>query len=142
MQETFWTVIAGTLVFSLGKIFESAIINPLISYKKVIGEVTDQLILYAQAYSSKMVKEELHKEASDVFRKSAGRLQVYYNIIAWMRFLGFLWWLVPSRKDVNEATKSLIGLSNGIPPRDEDGRHNDRKVAIIREKLRIKFYEA
>src|SRR3989344_4281326 len=121
MEQAFWTVITGTLVFSLGKIFESACIQPFISYKKVIGEITDQLIFYAQAYTSKNVKKELHDEASETFRKSAGRLQVYYNLVDWISLFG---WFVPSRKDVDKATGDLIGLSNATPPRDSEATDN------------------
>jgi hypothetical protein len=138
METAFWTVLTGSLVFALGKIFESAVIQPLISYKKVIGEITDQLIFYAQAYTSKSVKKELHDEASRLFRKSASRLQVYYNLVAWMNYLE----LVPARSEVDIATKSLIGLSNGIPPRNEDRQDNHKRVSLIRKNLRIKFYEA
>ena len=137
MEQAFWTVITGTLVFSLGKIFESACIQPFISYKKVIGEITDQLIFYAQAYTSKNVKKELHDEASETFRKSAGRLQVYYNLVDWMSLFG---WFVPSRKDVDKATGDLIGLSNATPPRDRDATDNSKRANSIRKLLKIKYY--
>lgn len=136
MEQAFWTVFSGTFVFALGKIIESLCVQPYISYKKVIGEITYQLIFYAQAYSSKMVKEKLHEEASDTFRKSASRLQAYYNPIEWMN-LSF----IPAREEIDNATASLIGLSNGTPPRDEDGTYNIKRVNSIRKLLRIKFYE-
>lgn len=50
-------------------------------------------------------------------------------------------WFIPSRKDVDEATASLIGLSNEIPPRNDEDTDNYRHVNSIRKKLRIKFYE-
>lgn len=137
MEQAFWTVITGTLIFSLGKIIESLCIQPYISYRKVIGEITYQLILYAQAYSSKMIKRELYEEASDTFRKSASRLQAYYNPIEWIHL-----WFIPLRVEVDEATASLIGLSNGTPPRDNDSMHNEKRVNSIRKLLKIKYSEA
>ena len=131
-QQAFWTVLAGTLVFSLGKIIDSLCIQPYISYRKVIGEITYQLVFYAQAYSSKNVRKELREEASDIFRKSASRLQTYYNPIEWMHL-----WFVSSRKEVDEATASLIGLSNSIPPRDSEGVYNSKHATIIRKMLGI-----
>ena len=104
---------------------------------KVIGEITDQLIFYAQAYTSKNVKKELHDEASETFRKSAGRLQVYYNLVDWMSLFG---WFVPSRKDVDKATGDLIGLSNATPPRDRDATDNSKRANSIRKLLKIKYY--
>lgn len=136
MEQAFWTVLTGTLVIALGKIIESLCVQPYISYKKVIGEITYQLVFYAQAYSSKMMKKEIHQEASDKFRVSAARLQTYYNAIAWMRL-----WFAPSRKEVDKATASLIGLSNGTPPRDDEAIGNTRRVDSIRKMLKIRFYE-
>lgn len=136
MEQAFITVLTGTLVFALGKIIESLCVQPYVSYQKVIGEITYQLVLYAQAYSSKMMKAEAHREASQKFRISAARLQTYYNPIAWMR-LKFL----PSRGEVDKATASLIGLSNGTPPRDNEAMGNLKRVNSIRKNLKIKFYE-
>lgn len=136
MGQAFWTVLTGTLVFAVGKIFESLCVQPYLSYKKVIGEITYQLVFYANAYLSKMMKTEVQEEASSKFRVSAARLQTYYNVIEWLHL-----WFVPSRKDVDEATASLIGLSNGIPPRNEDSQDNARRANVIRKMLRIKFYE-
>lgn len=136
MEQAFWTVFTGTLVFSLGKIIDSLCIQPYISYKKVVGEITYQLVFYAQAYSSKMMKKEAHDKASDIFRVSAARLQTYFNPIEWMHL-----WFVPSRKEVDEATSSLIGLSNSIPPRESEGRDNFDRAKEIRKNLRIKYFE-
>ena len=136
MEQAFWTVLTGTLVIALGKIIESLCVQPYISYQKVIGEITYQLVFYAQAYSSRMMKKEAHQEASDKFRVSAARLQTYYNSIAWMRL-----WFTPSRNEVDKATASLIGLSNGTPPRDDEAIGNTRRVDSIRKMLKIRFYE-
>ena len=136
MEQAFWTVLTGTLVIALGKIIESLCVQPYISYQKVIGEITYQLVFYAQAYSSRMMKKEAHQEASDKFRVSAARLQTYYNAIAWMRL-----WFAPSRNEVDKATASLIGLSNGTPPRDDEAIGNTRRVDSIRKMLKIRFYE-
>ncbi len=136
MEQAFWTVLTGTLVFSFGKIVDSLCIQPYISYKKVIGEITYQLVFYANAYSSKMMKHGIQDEAAEKFRISAARLQTYFNPIAWMN-LPF----VPTRSEVDEATAQLIGLSNGIPPRDKETRENSKRANTIRKTLRIKFYE-
>lgn len=136
MEQAFWTVLTGTLVFSLGKIIDSLCVQPYVSYKKVIGEITYQLVFYANVYSSKMMKGEVQDEAAEKFRISAARLQTYFNPIAWMN-LPF----VPTRKEIDEATAQLIGLSNGIPPRDKDTLDNSKRANTIRKTLRIKFYE-
>ncbi len=136
MEQAFWTILTGTVVFALGKIIESLCVQPVISYQKVIGEITYQLVFYANVYSSKLVRSEMHQEASDQFRKSASRLQTYYNPVHWMHL-----WFLPSRKDIDKATASLIGLGNGTPPRDDEALHNAKRVNTIRKMLRIKFYE-
>jgi len=43
MGQAFWTILTGTSVFAFGKIIESLCVQPVISYKKVIGEITFQL---------------------------------------------------------------------------------------------------
>lgn len=136
MEQAIWTVISGTFVIAIGKIIESLCIQPYISYRKVVGEITYQLVFYAQTYSSKMMKEKFYQEASEKFRISASRLQVYFNTIEWMN-LNF----IPTRNEIDKATNSLIGLSNSIPPSTEDFKHNLLLVKAIRKMLRIKFYE-
>jgi hypothetical protein len=135
VEQAFWTVLTGTLVFALGKIIESLCVQPYISYQKVIGEITYQLVFYAQTYTSKMMKKEAYDEASDIFRKSAARLQSYYNSIEWMHL-----WFAPSREEVDKATASLIGLSNATPPRDGEATDNTERVNSVRKLLKIKFY--
>ncbi len=136
MEQAFWSISTGTLVFALGKLIESLCVQPYISYQKVVGEITYQLVFYANAYSSKMIKNDIHKEAADKFRTSASRLQSYYNPIEWMHLR-----FIATRKQVDEATAMLIGLPNSIPPREGEGTHNAKRVKKIREMLKIKFYE-
>lgn len=138
MEKTFSTVLAGTLVFAFGKIIESLCVGPYISYKKVVGEITYQLVFYAQFFSSKSMKKETYKEVSEKFRISAARLQTYYNAIDWMASL-----FLPSRDSVNKATASLIGLANGTPPGGHDDiMDNLKRVELIRKNLKIEYYES
>ncbi len=136
MEQAFWTVLTGTLVIALGKIIDSLCVQPYISYRKVIGEITYQLIFYANAYTSRMIKKEAHQETADKLRTSAARLQTYYNSIEWMGL-----WFVSSRVEIDEATTSLIGLSNNTPPGSGEGIRNKKLADNIRKKLKIKFYE-
>ena len=136
MEQAFWTVVTGSLVFVVGKVFDSLCIQPIISYRKVIGEITYQLVYFGQAYSSTHLAKEVYIDARDTFRKSASRLQTYFNSIEWLRL-----WFVPSRSEIDDATKCLIGLSNNIPPGKGEGILNVELVKKIRKDLRIKFYE-
>lgn len=137
MEQAVLAVLTGTLIFVIGKLVDSLCIQPLISYKKVIGEITYQLVFYANTYSSRLTKEKKQKEASDKLRESASRLQVYYNPIEWMCFL----WFIPSRKNIDDATGSLIGLSNSIPPIGNEITHCTKYVNDIRRKLKIKYLQ-
>jgi hypothetical protein len=137
LWQPFWTVLTGTAVIAFGKIIETLCVNPIISYKKVIGEISYQLIFYARECTSPSLKQEMYQEATEKFRKSASRLQTYFNPISWMHL-----WSIPSEKEVDTATKALMGLSNGIPPHtSEDGIQNKKKVTIIRKMLQIHDHE-
>lgn len=137
LWQPFWTVLTGTAVIAFGKIIETLCVNPIISYKKVIGEISYQLVFYAREYTSRSLKSKMYEEATQKFRKSASRLQTYFNQISWMHL-----WFIPSIEDVDKATKSLMGLSNGIPPQTSaDGIQNAKLATTIRKMLRIHYSE-
>ncbi len=136
LWQPFWTVLTGTAVIALGKIIEALCVNPIISYRKVIGEISYQLVFYAREYTSPSLKPKTYEEAAQKFRESASRLQTYFNPISWMHL-----WFIPSVEEVDEATKNLIGLSNGMPPKNGDGIQNSKRAKIIRKMLRIHHHE-
>ena len=111
--QVFWTVLSGVTVFALGQIFVKFVIDPIQDFYKLTGEIGHSLIYYANVYSNMDVCDEsTRKEAHETFRKHASELFMRTHMIP----LYGLWaklHLLPSRKNVNDANSSLIGLSNG-----------------------------
>ena len=136
LWQSFLTVVTGTAVIALGKIIETLCVNPTISYKKVVGEISYQLVFYAREYTSSSLKSKMYEEATHKFRKSASRLQAYFNQISWMHL-----WFIPSVEEIDIATKALIGLSNSTPPNGNDGIENRKLATTIRTMLRIHEHE-
>ena len=136
LWQPFWTVLTGTAVIAFGKIIETLCVNPIISYKKVIGEISYQLVFYAREYTSPSLKPKMYEEAIQKFRESTSRLQTYFNPISWMHL-----WFIPSIEEVDEAAKALMGLSNCMPPKGIEGIQNTKRAATIRKMLRIHHHE-
>ncbi len=60
LWQPFWTVLTGTAVIAFGKIIETLCVSPIISYKKVIGEISYQLVFYAREYTSPSLKPKMY----------------------------------------------------------------------------------
>ena len=134
MGQPFWTIATGALVIIIGKIFDSFCIAPYMSYKKVIGEITFQLIFYAREYSSPSLPNKHYIEAESKLRSSASRLNAYYNPISWLGPL-----LLPSPKDIKTATNDLIKLANNSSENKSLKAFEINKTILsIRSHLRIK----
>lgn len=116
MQNVFLTasltVIGGIIVFTSGQLISKFTIEPLYNQKKVIGRIADLLIFYANVYSNPGTGKPEHlKAASEETRKLASELVARTVAIPFYRLWNKLG-LVHSLKDVREAQRNLIGLSN------------------------------
>jgi hypothetical protein len=135
------TVISGVLVLGIGQLLTKFIIEPLHEQKKLMGEIANSLIMYAnigtgieEAYIKKLegVKEaedEAHKliierrqqlvrkewertdNAKAHLRKQASELMGTTNAIPLYGLWAFLL-RRPKQKDILDASTMLIGLSN------------------------------
>ena len=103
------SVLGGTFVYVVTKfIFDS-----ILEQKKVIGEIANSLIFYANVYTNVMSKEEaLCREALEKFRKLASSLTSSihtipsYSIISKTK-------IIVDKSIIVSVIKELIGLSNG-----------------------------
>jgi|CXWL01.1.fsa_nt_gi hypothetical protein len=119
--QVFWTVLSGTTVFVLGQIFVRMVLDPVHELQKQRGDIADALIFYANVtirYSG--IKQEELEKSQDVYRQKASQL------IAKAHMLRFYWlWscllMVPPRKNIAAAARSLIGLSNNVFDNGSDG---------------------
>lgn len=124
------TVVGGVLIFVVGRVIERFLIEPVHEQSRVIGEIADSLIFYANLYCNPgLGKPEEMDEASKVLRQHASRLMARTHAIR-------SYWLMqrlkitPEHKDILKAHENLIGLSNSI--HGDDPRLSD--VNLIRRK--------
>jgi hypothetical protein len=143
------TVLGGVVVFVLGQIIAKFFIEPIHEQFRVIGEIADLLIFYADLYSNPGDSNpERREEASKMLRKQASQLMARTSTIRLYKLWQFLEF-VRKHADIMEAHKHLIGLSNCIfiPPNSGlreglskiiENNYNSRKK--IEKCLRIKTY--
>ena len=133
------TVFGAIVVLVAGQIITKFHIEPIHEQLRLIGEIADSLVFYANVYSNPEVAQEKKRvEASEVFRRHASQLRAKSNAIPWYQFWQSLIRGIPKDEDVQEAAKSLIGLSNSIRGPDDNAveANRDRCDNIVR-RLRI-----
>ncbi|MDP4279349.1 MAG: hypothetical protein QQM50_02210 [Dehalococcoides mccartyi] len=131
MSETLrtaaFTIIGGTIVFIAGQFFAITFFERIRQQARTIEEISEALVTYAQYYSTvfefdtEFADEVRKNQLKDAFisaqkhlRTLSGRLRTTcvtlpgYSFFAEIRF-------VKKRKQIEKASKALIGLSNCIP---------------------------
>lgn len=130
------TIFGGIVVFTMGQVIAKFLIEPIHEEFKLIGEITDSLIFYANVYLNPgTLKTEKMDEAQTVLRQRATQLMAKTHTIRLYK----LWQLlkiVPKYGDIVEARKNLIGLSNSI--QNGDPEENHKRVEEIEKLLHIK----
>jgi hypothetical protein len=129
------TILAGVIVYVLGRFVEVAGLQPLAEQRRIMAEVATALTMYANLYTNpKSVagdkpehvdqgvweaavarEDELYREASGTLRELSARLQGHNLSIPWYGLWARLG-LAPSRQHVLMAGANLIGISNMISP--------------------------
>ena len=141
MKCTFFvTVITGVLVVILGQILIEYFIRPLQEYRKLKAKVSFFLTLYANEYTNpllydnepNLVERENKAKVSDEIRKLASEVVGYKQ-----QKLLFI-----KKDNIDKATSSLIGLSNGFFTYtkflDEKIDQNEKYVENIKDALHLK----
>lgn len=137
------TIIGGVLIFVGGQLVAKFIIEPVYERAKLIGEIADSLIYYANLYMNPNNSpiqpfdpdKGLRDEAEKIFRRQASQLMARthaipcYGLVEGLRGI--------RARDIEQAYKELIGLANSVHQGNLE--HNRaRKNNIIRLlKLRI-----
>ncbi len=132
--------LAGISVFVLGQIAVTLWLEPISQQRRLIGEIAVALTVYGNTFggSSGVGKERVEK-ASDAFRELAGRLRgssralwayPVWERVGWAR----------SRGDIREASRSLIGLSNGGLS-DGGAMDNAKRSEEVRRHLAIEEFQ-
>lgn len=131
-NQTFLTVISGTIVYVLSQLFLELVINPSKEYKKLKQKVLYIISMYCCYYAnpydlsrgdSNVRPIDEYKMASTELRKIGSEFASYIGIVPKYRFI--------KRKKLLEVQQSLIGLSNGLYVYEN---YNPRKDNIECEK--------
>lgn len=112
------TIFGGVLVFTTGQIISKFLIEPIHEQSKCIGEIADALIFYADIYGNpgcQMLGESEGKreETSKSLRQYASLLISKTHMIKLYSLLSMLS-IVPRQKNILDASKELIRLSNSV----------------------------
>ena len=119
--QVFWMVLSGVLVFVIGQLLVKFAIEPMHEYRKLCGEIADALVFYANVTARYTgIQKELLEEAQCTYRRLAGQLYARAHVIRLYPVWAFVR-LVPRRKDLAQASSSLIGLSNNVFDQSVDG---------------------
>jgi hypothetical protein len=119
-MATFWTILAGTLVFVIGQAIQRFILEPIQEQRRVIGDIANALLYLGNVGPLPWVADmhtvllpEQPNDASRMIRLLAARLRAtlwtipFYDSLARLRF-------VPHRGTITGAAQSLIGWSNSL----------------------------
>ena len=109
------TVVSGVIVYIIGEVLQTIWLSPLQKYKEIKHDVAVTLTYYARDYNNvvdikdkEKIDLENIKEVSDKLRTISCELTGYIETLSWMK-IG-----IPTKKDLSEAAKCLMGLSNSL----------------------------
>src|SRR4051812_330712 len=108
------TLIVGVILYVFGQWISKFVIEPVYEQRKIIGEIADALIYYANVapFENSSTKERV-PEASANLRKLATSLMATTYLIPAYGFLSRRDW-VRKIEDINIASRCLILLSNSV----------------------------
>lgn len=145
------TVLGGIIVFVTGQIVVKFLIEPFHIYKKLVGEIADSLVYFANVgpavhdlylqqlentadlenpraeMEGKRLKMILERDwermdtAQIILRQQASQLMGVTNMIPLYKLWAFLR-ILPKQEEIIKASSNLIGFSNST------GLHRDRDI--------------
>lgn len=128
------TVISGVFVFTIGKLIEKFVIDPIHELKKSLCEIQFSLAFHAQAILTPSGNVEKEDEAQKELRKASCELRSKVAAIPFYGFWSFISFRsIPSKKKSIEASKQIMGLSNSVHQNDRSEKNGERISRI--EKL-------
>jgi hypothetical protein len=108
-----FTLGGGVVLLVVSQIFTRFVVDPLIDFRRLLGEVSYTLILNAQFLfnASATASNPKFQQATEQCRVLASRLHAFSAAVPLYRLLSHIR-LVPCLGYVYDAAKMLIGLSN------------------------------
>lgn len=126
----FITIIAGVTVFVLGQFFLKLVLEPLVEFKKCLGELS-ALFLREQA---KITNANCNEEIVNEIKKQAASLLAARHAIPCYWFFSFIRWL-PSTTKLNKACGSLNIISYHVMENNPDTREKPLICNDIMEEM-------
>ena len=127
----FQTVVSGVLVFILGQFFLEFILKPKLKYKEVIGKIDNKLKFFANVITKPgVLPPQVLEECANILRDLSCNLESTYKQLFWNQ--------KNRDKNISEAAKLLINLSNSLYEKGQGLRNSDnldriRKLLYITE---------
>lgn len=135
LLTSFSTICGGVILLVIGQLIIRFLLDPLSDLRKLIGEISDNLIYFANIYMNPGISGvELENVAQHELRKKASLLRAKSNALPLYNFFYFLR-LVPSKKNIIVASTNLIGLSNSI--HQGNPNINDERANAIFDAFKI-----
>jgi hypothetical protein len=108
------TILGGIIVYTVGRLLEHLFVEPIINLRGLIGEAGNELVFYANVYCNPgYCTKDKCDETSNNLRHKASQLRVRAYAIPWYDLWACMR-LIPKKKNIEEASKELIGLSNTV----------------------------
>lgn len=140
MNDTvFLTVISGVLTFVVGQLILKLVIEPVHAMKKTIAHVSHSLIEHANVIANPGVpRKEVMDNTSKHLRKLSSEIQSHLYLVPIYPVSAAIFRL-PKKRDVLEASKALLGLSNSVfsARNDKVYENNAKRVEKVCDRLGI-----
>ena len=139
------TVASGVLVYVISQWFTEFVARPIQEYKCLKAKVAKLLILHACYYSNPWIYDtdgdsSAWKAASVEMRELSAEVAAFAEL---KPFHPFVFYAIPTKKHLGEASKHLMGLSNSFfTTRSGEDRCIDRVCKypdIIRKNMGITY---
>ena len=130
-NQTFLTVVSGSLVFVIGQLFNEYWLKPIQKYKEIRAKIAYELVLYANLYMNPERYENANEKAdiaSEKIRQLAAEVDAMIELKPKFNFF------IARKGVLTEVSKNLIGLSNGFY---SHGTHN---TVSMNDKARSEIY--
>lgn len=124
------------IIASSAYLLKNFVFDQILEYQKAKGRVRNRLRYYADAIYSTNLNEKFIQEVQSEFRQLSCDLEEGYFAIFILVRLRIICWLfgLPSKKDVIEAARSLIYLSNSVGDKSEN-REPSKKLKEEADKV-------
>lgn len=108
------TIAGGVIIYAAGRLFVALFVEPIHHLRSLIGEIADSLVFHADVYGNPgTFPMEKMDQVRETLRSQASQLSARAYCLPWYGFWGFIK-VVPSKREIQQASQEIIGLSNSV----------------------------